>query len=101
MSVSRMARTVDGKAAAGAPERLWRWIKFECHADPGSQVFIAGTFNNWKPSGLHKLRDGNRDGTFGTLLKLRRGRHEYKFLVNGQRVSECGDPARNSVMDVV
>jgi 1,4-alpha-glucan branching enzyme len=94
------ATRVDDKAASGASARQWRWIKFECHADPGSEVFIAGTFNNWKPSGLHKLRDGNRDGTFGTLLKLRRGRHEYKFLVNGQWASDCQDPARNRVMEV-
>ena len=92
---------LSDKTISGGSERLWRWIKFECHAEPGSVVFIAGTFNNWKPSGLHKLRDGNRDGTYGTLLMLRPGRHEYRFLVNGVWRSESDDPTRNSVVNVV
>ena len=91
---------LSDKTISGGSERLWRWIKFECHAEPGSVVFIAGTFNNWKPSSLHKLRDGNRDGTFGTLLKLRLGRHEYRYLVNGVWLSEPDDPTRNSVVNV-
>ena len=91
---------LSDKTISGGSERLWRWIKFECHAEPGSVVLIAGTFNNWKPSGLHKLRDGNRDGTYGTLLMLRTGRHEYRFLVNGVWRSESDDPTRNSVVNV-
>ena len=98
--MNETAQPAGGKAASGASKRLWKWIKFECHADLGSEVFIAGTFNRWKPSGLHKLRDGNRDGTFGTLLNLRTGRHEYKFLVNGEWRSECDDPSRNGVVNV-
>jgi 1,4-alpha-glucan branching enzyme len=76
------------------------WIKFECHADPGSEVFVAGTFNNWRPCGFDKLRDRRRDGTFRTLLMLRKGRHEYKFLVNGEWLSENEAPALNRVMEV-
>lgn len=98
--MSPPARSIVDKAVSGGSERLWRWTKFECHADPGSVVFIAGTFNAWKPSSLHKLRDGNRDGTFGTLLKLRVGRHEYKFLVNGVWRSASDDPARNNIVNV-
>jgi 1,4-alpha-glucan branching enzyme len=98
--MSPPARSIDDETRSGGSQRLWRWTKFECHAEPGSVVFIAGTFNNWKPSGLHKLMDGNRDGTFGTLLKLRLGRHEYRFLVNGVWRSERDDPARNSVVNV-
>ena len=98
--MSGSARSIDDKSVSADAERLWRWIKFECQAEPGSEVFIAGTFNNWKPSGLHKLRDGNRDGTFGTLLKLRKGRHEYKFLVNGVWRSDRDHPMGHSVTTV-
>ena len=98
--MSLPARSLDDRTVSGASERLWRWTKFECHADLGSVVFIAGTFNNWKPSDLHKLRDGNRDGTFGTLIKLRVGRCEYKFLVNGVWQPASDDPTRNNVVTV-
>ena len=95
------ARSKDKVVASGVTARQWKWIKFECFADPGSKVFIAGTFNNWRPSGLGKLRDSERDGTFGILLKLRKGRHEYQFVVNGEWLSGNQDATLNSVTDVV
>jgi 1,4-alpha-glucan branching enzyme len=87
-------------STSGTPSRLYGWTTFECHADPGSEVFVAGTFNNWKPSGFDKLRDRKRDGTFRTLLQLRKGRHEYKYQVNGEWLSDTEAPAVNRVMDV-
>jgi hypothetical protein len=95
------SRTVtDRKLASGAAERLWKWVRFDFKAEPGSEVLIAGTFNGWKPSCFDKLRDRAHDGTYGTLLKLRRGRHEYKFIVDGRWLSQNGESAPNSVMDV-
>jgi hypothetical protein len=94
-------RTVgDRKLASGATERVWKWIKFDFKAEPGSEVLIVGTFNNWKASCFDKLRDRARDGRYGTLLKLRRGRHEYKFIVDGRWLSQNGESGPNSVMDV-
>ena len=88
------------RAASGRAEQQWKWFKFECRADPGSEVFIAGTFNKWKPSALDKLRDSERDGSFGILLKLRKGLHEYKFLVDGEWLSGNEDQTHNRVADV-
>jgi 1,4-alpha-glucan branching enzyme len=87
----------------------WKWVKFECHAAPGSDVFIAGTFNRWKPSGFDRLRDKKHDGSYRTLLQLKKGRHEYKYLVNGGWLlnpafssSVAGESAAvNNVIDVV
>ena len=89
------------RASSGLSARQWKWFKFECHADPGPKVFIAGTFNKWKPSALDKLRDGERDGSFGILLKLRRGQHQYKFLVDGEWLSGNEDQTNNRVADVL
>ncbi len=66
------------------PAVAWKWVKFECRAEPGSSVFIGGTFNQWKPSCFDRLRDKKRDGSYRTLLQVKKGRHEYKFLVNGK-----------------
>jgi hypothetical protein len=72
----------------------WKWVKFECQATPGAQVSIGGTFNGWKPSGFDKLRDKKHDGNYSTLMQIRKGRHQYKFLVDGLWMS-------NVVLDVL
>ncbi len=64
------------------------WVRFEFKGSPGSQVFLAGTFNDWNPRQA-KLNDKKRDGTYTTRLLLAPGKHEYKFVVDG---NWCADP---------
>ena len=87
----------------------WKWVRFECRADAGSEVFVGGTFNLWKPSISDKLRDKKHEGRYRTLLKVRLGRHEYRFRVNGAWLINPDHPVSvsdedatlNNVMDVV
>lgn len=58
-----------------------KWVTFEFKADPGLEVYVAGTFNEWKPN-ERKLRE--KKGSYITRLLLSPGRHEYKFIINGQ-----------------
>lgn len=60
-----------------------KWVTFESRTQPGRQVLLGGSFNGWKPSRFHQLRDRRRDGTYRTLINLLPGRHEYDFLVDG------------------
>ena len=62
----------------------WSWVKFECHAAIGAEVVITGTFNKWKPSRFHQLRDRHHDGTYRTLLQIQKGAQEYRYLVDGE-----------------
>ena len=55
-------------------------ITFEVHAEPKSDVFVAGTFNQWNP---RKNRLKEQKGVFRTTMLLPKGRHEYKFVING------------------
>lgn len=55
-------------------------VQFQIPAEPGSQIFIAGSFNDWNPQ-EHKLKD--KQGVYKTSLPLAPGQHEYKFVVNG------------------
>jgi 1,4-alpha-glucan branching enzyme len=56
-------------------------IEFTYKADPGREVFIAGTFNDWDPS---KTRLTESDaGVYRISIKLPAGRHEYKFVIDG------------------
>ena len=57
-------------------------VRFELSAEPGSQVFVAGTFNNWNPT-ANPLKDNPDSRHFKAALRVPIGTHEYKFVVNG------------------
>jgi 1,4-alpha-glucan branching enzyme len=54
-----------------------------------SQVFLAGQFNEWSPTAT-SLSKGD-DGVWRVTLKLKPGKYEYKFVVDGSQWME--DPA--------
>jgi peroxiredoxin/mono/diheme cytochrome c family protein len=47
-------------------------------------VYLAGTFNDWKPSAL-KMDGPDPDGQYQAKLTLAPGTHEYKFVLDGTR----------------
>ncbi len=56
---------------------------------PGAQsVSVAGTFNKWSPE--QTPLDKGPDGKWKARLSLKAGRYEYRFVVDGQWLS---DPA--------
>jgi len=69
-------------------------VKFEFRADPGSTVHVAGSFNGWSPTESQMIHEGN---SYTTTLLLPRGRHEYKFVVDGiwRSDPECPEWAPN------
>jgi len=71
-------------------------VSFQVTVEPGSEVFVAGSFNNWDPT-QHRMRDNPGSGHCKASLLLPPGRHEYKFVVNGQwRIdSDCVEWAPN------
>jgi 1,4-alpha-glucan branching enzyme len=56
-------------------------VEFRLKAEPGREIFIAGTFNDWDPTDT-KLKE-NRAGLYSIAFHLPVGLHEYKFVVNG------------------
>lgn len=44
------------------------------------EVFLAGDFTNWEPVAMAR----REDGSFALGVSLRRGRYEYKYIVDGQ-----------------
>ena len=58
-------------------------ISFQITAAPGSTVYVAGTFNDWDPKDC-PLKDNPNSGIYKATLALPPGRHEYKFVVNGE-----------------
>jgi 1,4-alpha-glucan branching enzyme len=73
-----------------------RRVTFRFEAGPESDVRLAGSFNNWNTS-THRLSRKNGNGKYATSLLLPAGRHEYKFIVNGEWRCDpaCADLAPN------
>ena len=46
------------------------------------EVYVAGSFNKWDPKATPMARVGS--GPWTARLDLPAGRHEYKFLVDGE-----------------
>jgi 1,4-alpha-glucan branching enzyme len=68
---------------------------FEC---PGvRQVCVCGDFNGWQPASL-RLIGGAGGGLWATRITVPAGRHEYKFIVDGQWQHDPG--AREYVPNV-
>lgn len=89
------------------PKNAGKRVRFELSAKPGSKVFVAGTFNNWKPT-ANQMKDNPDNGLYKAVLLVPRGTHEYKFVVNGVWTEDpnCQDWALNgygsvnSIIDV-
>lgn len=62
-------------------------VTFVCDAAPGSEVYLAGTFNGWNPR--KKRLEADEGGTYSCTCLLPKGTHEYKFIVDGEwRIDE-------------
>ena len=57
-------------------------------APDAKQVFVAGTFNDWNPKS--HVMNAAKGGEWTRTLDLAPGRHEYKFVIDGQWCCEPG-----------
>jgi len=59
-------------------------VAFVFKAPAGTtSVYLAGTFNGWDPGG-HALDGPDNQHVFRTSMILDKGRHEYKFVLDGK-----------------
>ena len=66
-----------GDSDASVPVRL------VLYAPEADQVAVAGTFNDWN-AGEMRL-EKTEEGLFHAVIHLPHGRHEYMFVLDGQR----------------
>jgi len=59
-----------------------RHVPFSCFAPGAMSVFLAGSFNTWSRDEDPMFQAGY--GVWALTLKLPPGRHEYKFIIDGQ-----------------
>ena len=68
-------------------------VTLELQTESASEVFVAGTFNNWDPV-AKQLKPVGDDSLYRATLMLPRGRHEYKFIIDGVWGADPGNAER-------
>ena len=63
-------------------------VSFALHKPDAKRVSLCGDFNGWSPTATPMKR--HDDGHWGTTVALAPGRYQYKFIVDGQWIT---DPA--------
>lgn len=53
------------------------------------RVALAGDFSGWEPVAMRK----QKDSSYSVTVDLTAGRHEYKFILDGQWVHDADVPA--------
>jgi len=102
------AGTTEGGGAEVATKALSKAnrVSLELIKPDAKEVFVAGSFNGWKPEKTPLACVG--DGRWSGDLAVKPGRHEYLFVVDGQWLPDpnakesVGNPfgGRNSVLVV-
>ena len=62
-------------------------VIFSARFEAARRVLIAGDFNNWSPESTPMLKNGS-PGKWTMSLPLRPGRYRYRFIVDGQWVTD-------------
>ena len=62
-------------------------VIFSARFDTAKRVQIAGDFNNWSPDSTPMVKNGH-PGKWTMSLPLRPGRYRYRFIVDGQWVTD-------------
>ncbi|PLX49595.1 MAG: glycoside hydrolase family 13 [Desulfobulbaceae bacterium] len=92
-----MACKKPGKCAPQTKKNSKRKIastEFILHAPDAGKVFLTGDFNNWNPEEFSMRKFKNGDHT--KKLKLKPGRYEYQFIVDGNWWTDPANPNRIS-----
>ncbi|MCM8819617.1 MAG: helix-turn-helix domain-containing protein [Candidatus Omnitrophica bacterium] len=61
-------------------------VKFQIKAPTATKVAVTGDFNSWDSQGIPLKKD--RRGVWSTEISLKPGKYQYKFLVDGQWVTD-------------
>jgi hypothetical protein len=95
------ARPTGGRVAAAAPPATRvdtvQLVRFVFVASDARTVALVGDFNGWDRGAVRLTRSGS-GGVWSATVRLAAGRHEYAFLVDGERW--VADPnAPSSIQD--
>ena len=75
-----------GKSTTAGRKR----VTFHLETEPGKEVYIAGSFNDWDPEKKMMLED--EEGKYSATLMLQPGQHEYKFVIDNEWIVDPQSP---------
>jgi chromosome partitioning protein len=93
MKTSRPEAHKASKAAAPAPDAAE--VVFSIHAPQAKKVYVVADFNNWKV-GQAPMEKVKSSGVWKLSMPLKKGAYEYKFFVDGEWVTDPGNPRTKS-----
>jgi hypothetical protein len=83
----------DGQGGQNSVVGIGDTLMFTLKGYPGvSKVALAGNFNNWNPDELFMVKI---KGGWQLPYVLAPGNYEYKFIVDGEWISDPGNPYKN------
>ena len=85
------AAAVAAAAPAGDGELRSVEFRFTPVISGITNVFLAGTFNDWNDSKT-RMSDADNDGTYTVTLLLAQGSYQYKFVVDGNWKQDPNNP---------
>ncbi len=83
------AEVIDEEKTVGVPSG-YKEVVFTVEAPTANMVQIVGDFNNWGMDQNFLIK--NHNGTWDINLKLRSGRHEYKYIIDGEWHTDPKNP---------
>lgn len=79
-------------------------VLFNYYSPNAEKVFVVADFNDWK---VNRSPMKNVDGVWQKLVRLKKGKYEYKFYVDGEWVNDPNNPNRvrnefgeNSIVEI-
>ena len=81
VSVSPQKKKTATKASAKKTKSVAPSTEFTLFAPEATEVYLVGDFNDWNGANYRMRRF--KDGTCKKSVKLRPGRYEYRFIVDG------------------
>jgi len=80
-------------SAAKAPEKVRGGVLFSYSNPSAGKVAVAGSFNNWSQDA--NVMRKNAAGIWSAVLPLGSGEHQYKFVVDGNWIT---DPSNSKIV---
>jgi 1,4-alpha-glucan branching enzyme len=85
-------RTFDREEGRMADKIIKKRVTFKLNNPDASEVFLAGSFNNWNPSTQPLKKDAK--GIWKTVLMLPRGTYEYRFVIDSRWIDDPDSPEK-------
>ncbi len=92
LEVAEPAKTPSSVARLFGARLTRQGVLFVQPMSLGSEVCVAGTFNNWSPD-THRLRANPQLGVLELCIPMPRGRHSYRLIVDGRWCADAFNPS--------